>query len=180
MSETAPLKVIYKAAGEAPATWALGSLFERVLTGDQSGGAFDISLVTQPPGTATPLHRHTREAEVFYLLAGSISYRAGEETFHLTAGDFIYLPLGLPHALRVTGAEPTRFLALTAPAGLLDLYDEVGTRAAERGLPGADGPPLEPQIATWNNLAGRYGLQVLGPPPPPGAELLLPPRPTEQ
>ncbi len=91
MSETAPLKVIYQAAGEAPATWALGSLFERVLTGGQCGGAFDISLVTQPPGTATPLHRHTREAEVFYLLAGSMSYRAGEEIFHLTAGDFIYL-----------------------------------------------------------------------------------------
>jgi quercetin dioxygenase-like cupin family protein len=166
MSGTTPLKVIFQAAGEAPATWAFGSLFERVLTGGQSGGAFDISLVTQPPGTATPLHRHTREAEVFYLLAGSVTYQAGEETFHLTLGDFIYLPLGLPHALRVTGTEPTRFLALTAPAGLLELYDEVGTRANDRRLPGADGPPLEPQIAAWNNLADRYGLQILGPPLP--------------
>ena len=169
MSETAPLKVIYQAAGEAPATWALGSLFERVLTGGQSGGAFDISLVTQPPGTATPLHRHTREAEVFYLLAGSMTYRAGEETFYLTAGDFIYLPLGLPHALRITGAEPTRFLALTAPAGLGELYDKVGTSAAERRLPGADGLTLDTQVAAWNNLGGRYGLQVLGPPLPAGA-----------
>jgi uncharacterized cupin superfamily protein len=26
--------------------------------------------VTQPPGIATPLHRHSREAEAFYLLDG--------------------------------------------------------------------------------------------------------------
>jgi quercetin dioxygenase-like cupin family protein len=162
----APLRVIHRAADEAPATWALGLLFERLLTGEESGGVLDVSLVTQPPGTATPLHRHTREAEAFYLLAGLMTYQAGEEIYHLTAGDFIYLPLGLPHALRVTGTEPTRFLALTAPAGLMQLYDDVGTRAPERRLPGSDGPLLDAQIAAWNGLAGRYGLQVLGPPLP--------------
>lgn len=166
MHEAAPLEVIYQAAGDAPGTWALGSLFERLLSGSQSGGAFDISLVTQPPGTATPLHRHTREAELFYLLDGSMTYRAGDATFHLSAGDFIYLPLGIPHALRVTGIGPTRFLALTAPAGLMELYNEVGMRAAGHHLPGAEGPPLDGQIAAWHRLTPRYGLEVLGPPLP--------------
>jgi len=32
-----------------------------------------MSLVTQPPGLATPLHSHSREAEGLYLLAGSIA-----------------------------------------------------------------------------------------------------------
>ena len=35
----------------------MGSLFEHLLTAQESGGALGISLVTQPPGTATPLHR---------------------------------------------------------------------------------------------------------------------------
>jgi mannose-6-phosphate isomerase-like protein (cupin superfamily) len=42
------------------------------------------------------LHRHTREAEAFYLLDGRISYRAGEEDFELYDGCFMYLPQGVP------------------------------------------------------------------------------------
>lgn len=161
-SELKPLSVVHRRAGEAPAVWALGSLFERLLTGEECEAALDISLVTQPPGTATPLHRHTQEAEAFYLLAGSMLYRAGDETYQLRAGDFIYLPRGVPHGLRVTGTEPTKFLGLTAPAGLMDLYEEVGKPATERRLPGPDGPALDAQIAAWNRLA--TGLQIVGPP----------------
>ena len=62
-----------------------------------------MSLVTQPPGIATPLHRHTREAEALLVLEGVIEYRAGEETYELTAGSFLYLPLGVPHAFRIRG-----------------------------------------------------------------------------
>jgi quercetin dioxygenase-like cupin family protein len=93
----------------------MGSLFEQLLSARDSGGALGMSLVTQPPGTATPLHRHTREAEVFFLLDGSMTYLAGEQTFRLSRGDFIWLPVGLPHAFRVTGTSPVRFLGLTTP-----------------------------------------------------------------
>ena len=121
--------------------------------------------MTQPPGIATPLHRHTREAEAFYLLDGTMTYRAGEEVFHLGAGDFIWLPAGLPHAFRVTGDEPVRFLGLTDPGHLFDLYDEVGLPALERRLPGADGDRC-PRDRRWNVVGPRYGLEVVGPPCP--------------
>lgn len=161
--------VVYRRAGTGRATWALGSLFERLLCSEESGGALDLALVTQPAGTATSLHRHTREAEAFYLLEGTMTYRAGEQTYHLGAGDFLYLPQGLPHALRVTGTGPTTFLGLTAPAGLVDLYEEIGTAAEQRRLPGPDGGPLNAEIAAWTALAPRYGLQIVGPPLSPDA-----------
>ena len=157
--------VIYRPAGTAPATWAMGSLFERLASPGETRG-LDVALVTQPPGTATPLHRHTHESEAFFLLDGSMTYRAGEMIYRLTAGDFIYLPSGVPHAFRVTGSVPVRFVGFTDPGGLFDLYDEVGIPAAERRLPGSDGLPMEVEISRWNTVGPRYGLEVVGPPLP--------------
>ena len=163
---TQPLTALYRPAESAPATWAMGSLFEQLLSSEDSGGRLGMALVTQPPGTATPLHHHTREAEAFFLLDGSMTYRAGDETFHLSAGDFIWLPSGLPHAFRLTGTTPVRFLGLTAPGDLMALYDEVGIPAAERRIPGVDGLSMSEEISRWNEVAPRYGLQVVGPPLP--------------
>ncbi|HEY8619722.1 MAG TPA: cupin domain-containing protein [Dermatophilaceae bacterium] len=165
-TDALPLTALYRPADSAPATWAMGSLFEHLLSAADSGGALGMALVTQPPGIATPLHRHTREAEAFFLLDGSMTYRAGNQMFHLSAGDFIWLPVGLPHAFRVTGSNPVRFLGFTAPGDLMALYDEVGIPATERRLPGVDGLPMGEEIARWNEVGPRYGLQVVGPPLP--------------
>lgn len=144
----------------------MGSLFEHVAGAAQTGGSLGAALVTQPPGIATPLHRHTHEAEAFYLLEGAMSYRAGEETYELAEGYFMYLPRGVPHAFRIRGDRPARFLALTVPGGLLGLYDEVGVPATELRLPGEDGLPMAEEIARWNEVGPRYGLEVIGPPIP--------------
>ncbi|GAA3585923.1 cupin domain-containing protein [Nonomuraea rosea] len=158
--------VVIRSAGEGPATWAMESLFERLASGEETGGTLGVSLITQPPGVATPLHVHTHEAEAFYLLDGTMTYQAGEVRHELSAGSFIYLPSGIPHAFRVTGAIPVRFLGLTVPGGLMALYDEVGAPARERRLPGRDATPAEEEIRRWNEVAPRYGLRVVGPPIP--------------
>jgi quercetin dioxygenase-like cupin family protein len=80
-TDALPLTALYRPADSAPATWAMGSLFEHLLNAADSGGALGMALVTQPPGIATPLHRHTREAEAFFLLDGSMTYRAGNQMF---------------------------------------------------------------------------------------------------
>jgi len=158
--------VVVRSRGEGEATWAMGSLFERLASGEETEGAFDLSLVTQPPGIAPPLHVHTHEAEAFYVLEGTMIYQAGEDLHHLAAGSFIYLPRGIPHAFRITGSTPVRFLSFDTPAGLMDLYGEVGMPARERRLPGSDGQSIEEEIPRWNELGPRYGIQVIGPPIP--------------
>lgn len=104
--QTTTTTVLVRGDAEGPATWALGSLFEQVASGADTGGAFGLSRVTQPAGTATPVHVHTREAEAFYLLDGTMAYRAGEADYQLSPGSFIYLPAGVPHAFRVTSTRP--------------------------------------------------------------------------
>jgi quercetin dioxygenase-like cupin family protein len=163
------LHAVHRPAHEGPATWAMGSLFEHLLTSGESAGALGVSLVTMPPGVGTPLHRHTNESEAFFVIDGTLTYRAGGDTHRLEPGSFIFLPLGVPHAFRITGAKPARFLALTSPGGLMDLYDEVGIPAAERRIPGPDGLPMDAEIARWSAVGPRYGLQVVGPPLAPDA-----------
>jgi mannose-6-phosphate isomerase-like protein (cupin superfamily) len=152
--------------GSGRGTWAMQSLFEHLVEGDATGGSLGVAMVTQPPGVATPLHRHRNEAEAFFLVEGRMSYQAGEEIFELHDGCFIYLPEGLPHAFRIRGEAPARILALTLPAGLLGLYDEVGVPATEHRLPGSDAQTPEEEIPRWVEVAPRYGLEVVGPPIP--------------
>lgn len=164
--QPAATAVVMRQPGQGPATWALGSLFEHLLGAEHTDGSLGVSLVTQPPGTATPLHVHTREAEAFFVLEGHITYRAGEQLYELREGCFIYLPTDLPHAFRVRGSTAARYLAVTTPAGLMSLYDEVGIPAPQHRIPGGDGPPMQEQVPAWLQAAPRYGLQILGPPIP--------------
>jgi len=160
-------QLVVRRAGEGPGTWAMGSLFEHLVGAEDTDGRLGLSVVVQPPGIATPLHRHSREAEAFFVLEGRIDYRAGEELHELREGSFIYLPQGLPHAFRIRGDTPARFLALTVPGGLMGLYDEVGVPAAGMHLPQeGEGLSMEEEIARWNEVGPRYGLEVVGPPIP--------------
>ena len=159
--------VVTHQVGTGPGTWAMGSLFEHLATAADTEGALGISVVTQPPGTATPLHRHTREAEAWFVLEGHLGYRAGDDVHELGPGSFIWLPLGVPHAFRVRGDSPSRCLAMTLPGGLMDLYDEVGVPATGMHVPAAgEGSPMEEEIARWVEVGPRYGLEVVGPPIP--------------
>ena len=165
-TSTAPSAPVMRRAGTGRGTWAMQSLFEHLVEATDTDGAFGAALVTQPPGVATPLHVHAHEAEAFFMLEGTMDYRAGEEDFHLDAGCFMYLPAGLAHAFRIRGEHPAKFLALTVPGGLLSLYDEVGVPATELRLPGDDGLGPEVEIPKWVEVAPRYGLSVVGPPIP--------------
>ena len=157
---------LVRGPGERPGTWVLGSLFERLASGEETGGGFGLSLVTQPPGTATPVHVHTLEDEAFYLLDGTMTYSADGELHRLASGSFIFLPRGRPHAFRVTGDTPVRFLAIAAPGALMSLYDEVGRPAGNHKLPPPDQELLMADVHRWLETAPRYGLQIVGPPLP--------------
>ena len=71
-------QVVVHRAGEGPGTWAMGSLFEHLVAAADTGGQLGMSLVTQPPGIATPLHRHTQEAEALFVLEGQHRLPRGE------------------------------------------------------------------------------------------------------
>ena len=165
MTETA-LRAVMAEPGNGRATWAMASLFEHLMEADVTGGTLGVALVTQPPGIATPLHRHTREAEAFFLVEGRMSYQAGEDLFELHDGCFIVPPPRpsscVPDPGRRAGTPPGAHHARGAPRAVRrGGAARAGAPAARAGRAVARG--RDPQLG---EVAPRYGLEVVGPPIP--------------
>jgi hypothetical protein len=69
----------------------------RILTsGAETEGRHDFLDCVQQAGAATPLHLHTRYEERLFLVAGSLTVWAGEQTVTLGPGDFYTIPTDTP------------------------------------------------------------------------------------
>ncbi|MFA1551418.1 cupin domain-containing protein [Actinomadura chokoriensis] len=146
---------------EGEALWFLGSLATVKASGARTRGALTVAEFVNPPGFAPPLHRHLKEDELFYVLSGTARFRCDGEEFEAGPGDFVMLPVGLPHTFLVAPDEPLRALQLTTPAGFEDFAAEAGEPAAGRHLPVPG--PVDP--AALGHVAARHAIELLGPPP---------------
>lgn len=66
-------------------------------------------------GEEPPDHVHPSEDEMFYVLAGALSFRCGRETFALEQGGFVFLPRGVEHGYTITSEGTVRLLVITSP-----------------------------------------------------------------
>lgn len=70
-----------------------------------------------PPGKkAFPRHAHHANEEMFFVVSGKGTYRLGEETFEIRAGDVIAAPAGdgsTAHQIVNTSGEELRYLAFS-------------------------------------------------------------------
>lgn len=64
-------------------------------------------------------HVHHDHTDAFYVLAGTLIFELGSERTELavTAGGFVAVPPHVPHAFRVDGGGPARWLTIHAPDG---------------------------------------------------------------
>jgi len=141
---------------------AVGDVYTMLATGAQTGGAYCLAHAIVPPGGGPPPHYHTREEEGFYVLEGEITFTVDGKTVVGTAGTFVQLPRGLPHAFKNNSGKPVRMLIQCVPAGF-DLF--LMEFAAE--LPTCDSAPIPPSPAEIEKLlavAPRYGIHILPPP----------------
>jgi quercetin dioxygenase-like cupin family protein len=135
-------------------TGRLGSIGVRfMVAGPESGGGFSLVEHPMPPrALAAPLHRHSREDEYSFVLAGRVGALLGEEVVYGEAGDLIFKPRGQWHTFWNAGGEEARLLEIISPAGFEGYFEEmVGL------LQQAPGPPDPEAVST---LAGRYGLEL--------------------
>ncbi|MFF4364497.1 cupin domain-containing protein [Streptomyces sp. NPDC001594] len=146
---------------EGRAFWFLGNLVSVKAAGTQTRGRLTVAEFLNPAGFAPPLHRHLDEDEMFYVLSGTVRFRCDGEELAAGPGDFVLLPVGLPHTFVVGSEEPLRCLQITTPAGFEDFAMDAGAPARERRLP-APGP-IDP--AALGHTAARHHIEILGPPP---------------
>jgi quercetin dioxygenase-like cupin family protein len=109
-------------------TVAMGPL-ERIVfkaTGSTTGGAFEFLEMAVQPGGGPPDHIHRSHDEAYYLGAGSMRFRLGGELFTATAGTYVFVPRGTPHAFTNTGTAAATMLVLVRPAGLQGFFERLG------------------------------------------------------
>src|SRR6059058_5737453 len=96
----------------------VGDIYRFLATGEDTNGKYAMWEAIVPPGGGPPPHVHSREEESFYVLEGEVTFRVGDGLLVATAGTFVNMPVGTPHAFRNDSGEPARMLISVAPAGL--------------------------------------------------------------
>jgi mannose-6-phosphate isomerase-like protein (cupin superfamily) len=165
MTQSAPVRPYVLGPAEGQAWWFLGNLVTVKASGAQTRGRLTVVEFLNPPGFAPPLHRHLEEDEVFYLLSGTARFQCGGQDLTAGPGDFVLLPVGLPHTFVVGPDEPLHVVQITTPSGFEEFMAEVSEPARQRCLPG----PAQVDPAALGHAAARHHVEILGPPPVPAS-----------
>lgn len=147
--------------GEGEARWWLGGLATIKATGKETGGRYTLVEVLEPDGAEAPLHVHHHEDEGFWVLAGELTFRVGEQTLQASPGSFVFGPKGVPHTYRVD-AGPAKLLFILSPAGFEELIHATSDPAEALTLPPPSEPPTEAEMESLAAIARQYGAEILG------------------
>jgi mannose-6-phosphate isomerase-like protein (cupin superfamily) len=110
-----------------------------------------------PAGTAAgPYHLHHHSDEVIYVVSGEITSKIGDRVTVGGPGSCAFIPRGVAHAWKNTGAETARILFMYTPAGAGKWFEE-RSRSPEAWASMDDRERTE--------FFRRHGWENIGPPP---------------
>jgi quercetin dioxygenase-like cupin family protein len=145
--------VVVQAGQGLVANYAPGRSIILKLRCDETGGSIMMFEATVPVGGGSTLHLHRDSDEVAYVLSGEVTFLIGEDVTVGGPGTCAFMPRGVPHAWKGTGAEAGRVLFLYAPAaagGLIEEQQQSGSGFSSM---------TETERAA---MLQRYGWQLLG------------------
>ena len=145
-------KIVYVPASTGQAYWVMSDLFTYLVTGEESGGSYFTLEVHVSPHHGPPPHIHHREEEQFYVLKGDLTFRIGDQTRQVSAGDFLHIPRETVHSFK-NGPAPAKLLATFSPAGIEQFFREVGEPVEDRSAPPP--PVTEETIARFMAVEAR-------------------------
>jgi quercetin dioxygenase-like cupin family protein len=130
--------------------------FSLKLLAQETGDSIMMFEETVPAGTKSTLHLHYDSDEVAYVLSGEVTFSIGDEVTIGGPGSCTFMPRGVPHAWKSTGAETGRVLFLYTPAkagGLIEEQQRTGRKFASMD---------EHELS---DILQRHGWELLGPSP---------------
>jgi quercetin dioxygenase-like cupin family protein len=145
-----------------PHVGVAGDTYTILLTGKDTAGRYCLIDMHIPPGGGPPPHRHDFE-ESFTVLEGEIeaTFRGQRQT--VRAGQVINIPANAPHQFRNESKEAARLLCVCSPAGLEQMFLELGVPVATRTTapPKPDATDQEAFRARAEALAPKYRTELL-------------------
>ena len=139
-----------------PAPTSPGRSFALKLLGGETGDSIMMFEETVPAGTRSTFHLHHDSDEVAYVLSGEVTFKIGDQITVGVPGTCAFMPRGVPHAWKSTGAETGRVLFLYTPAragGLIEEQQRTGRKFDSMN---------ERELA---DILQRHGWELLGPSP---------------
>jgi quercetin dioxygenase-like cupin family protein len=146
--------------GLADVWWKTGRVTVKTSAGETAGGFSQVEI-SDPRGTAPPMHIHHHDDEAFYVLEGELTLFADGERIDAGPGDYVFVPRGTNHAYLVR-SELARVLVTFSPAGFEGVFVEAGT-VVTGSEPPADA--VLPSPEEFVRLLAPYGCEITGPPP---------------
>ena len=160
---TSSHRPVLRPPGEGRVIAIVGDVYRFLATGAETGGRYATFEAIVPPGGGPPPHTHAREEESFYILEGEITFTVNGERVVAGPGTFASMPAGSQHTFKNESSRTARMLISVAPAGLEEMFLEVG-RPLPEGAQTAP-PPTREEIAALLAAAPRYGIEIQLPPP---------------
>ncbi len=148
--------------GEGRALWHLGALLVFKALGAETDGRLWALEGLADRHMAVPLHAHSREDELWYVIEGEIAFITGDETRIGGPGTVVYIPRNVPHTFQIRSAT-ARWFGVGTPAGLDQWFFETGEPAGALTLPPPPAGP--PDVDAIVASLRAYGTETLGPPP---------------
>lgn len=141
----------------------MGGTYRILASGNDTGGAFATIDMLIPPGGGPGPHAHAQFHETFYVVEGEVEVKSEASTFIARTGDYIVIPTGgIVHGFKNRSDKTARLLCTVVPAGLEEMFLEMGKPVAlGEFLPP---PTMDAETqAKMKAIAEKYG-QKLYPP----------------
>src|SRR5262249_182318 len=139
----------------------VGDVYGYLATGEDTSGKYALFEAFVSPGGGPPPHVHSREEEGFYVLEGEITFFIGDQRLVASTGMFANMPVGTPHSFKNDSNKPAKMLISVAPAGLEQMFFEVGVPVPPGATTAA--PPTNDEIEKLLAVAPRYGVTIMLP-----------------
>lgn len=152
------IKIINKNEGEY--LGIAGGNYRIIISGEQTSGNYAVIEMTVPPGGGPPPHAHPDTQEMFHVLEGEVEFKTENGKQIVSKDGFVNIPLGgAIHCFKNISEKPARLLCTVVPAGLENLFQEIGTPV----LPGQTLPIpelTEEQKAFLKEMDLKYNQQT--------------------
>jgi len=83
------------------------------LAGEDHGASVSLILDESEPGHGPRLHRHPYD-ETWVVIAGHLTFQAGDERLAAGPGDVVIVPADTPHGFTNDGAGPSKLVCIHA------------------------------------------------------------------
>jgi quercetin dioxygenase-like cupin family protein len=105
-----------------------GGNYRIIISGRQTDGNYAVIEMLVPPGGGPPPHSHPNTQEMFHVLEGEVEFKTEAGKQMVGKDGFVNIPFGgAIHCFKNKSEKYARLLCTVVPAGLEDLFEEIGS-----------------------------------------------------